>query len=225
MGEHTLSSDKTLTSYRVIAKLGAEALDSEWDEEKDSEDSKEGKDGKEDEDSEGVEEGKERTKGSNTEGVDVNSESQQPGVSHAVSEVNGEDAVGRHKKHVLGAHIWKLMLDICAFSQAQDAKQIEPQFNDSGKPMYIVDGVLVPHLNRPFKLEWEAWGTKLVKLARDLKCMDMTEQDILLSASIKEIQQAVRTRVWLMMKAENHKKALHSSGLDVVSFEAVVDPY
>ncbi|KDN33377.1 hypothetical protein RSAG8_13531, partial [Rhizoctonia solani AG-8 WAC10335] len=268
-GEHVLSSDKARpssresstmrytarteapqpkpsasTPHRVIPKLGVAALDPEGNEgkAKDSEDSEEDKDGENKDNKEDKDDKEDEDNEDNEDNV--------VGVSHAVSKVKSKGLVHKHKKHVLGAHIRKLMLDICAFDQAQDAKQIVSQFDGWGKLTHIVDSVLVLHLNRPFKIEWEAWGTKLVKLAKDPKRMEATEQAVLLSATTKEIQEAIRTGVWSTMvrtwknhkngdgeawlqgrrdlsqqlgyrikKAKNHLKVLHSSGLDVRSFE------
>ncbi|EUC59890.1 hypothetical protein RSOL_332300, partial [Rhizoctonia solani AG-3 Rhs1AP] len=165
--------------------MGPSSSDS--DEDSDENEQDEDEEGKEDEEDEEDQMGKV----GKADEADNADEAGEAGEAGRGNEEDEEQVEASYRKHILMTHIQKVMLDLCAIDKAQDAKEIEPQFDNLQKPMHIVDGVLVPHLNNSFQVEWKAWGEKLVKLSRDTGCMPLNEQEILLSASVKEIREAL----------------------------------
>ncbi|QRW20898.1 hypothetical protein RhiXN_05887 [Rhizoctonia solani] len=105
----------------------------------------------------------------------------------------------RHQQMVISSHALKSMLDLCALNQANDAGELVAKFDDAGKAVWFVNGILVPHFDRGFDKEWEKWGTSAIDVIRDQSRWDPSDVEYLESVTDAEWRVVVKNGVYATM--------------------------
>ncbi|QRW24942.1 hypothetical protein RhiXN_06891 [Rhizoctonia solani] len=96
-------------------------------------------------------------------------------------------------------HALKSMLDLCALNQANDAGELVAKFDDAGKAVWFVNGILVPHFDRGFDKEWEKWGTSAIDVIRDQSRWDPSDVKYLESVTNAKWRVVVKNGVYATM--------------------------
>ncbi|KAF8699494.1 hypothetical protein RHS03_07179, partial [Rhizoctonia solani] len=105
----------------------------------------------------------------------------------------------RHRQMVISSHALKSMLDLCALNRANDAGELIAKFDDAGKAVWFVNGILVPHFDRGFDKEWEKWGTSAIDVIRDQSRWDPSDIKYLESVTDAEWRVVVKNGVYATM--------------------------
>ncbi|EUC60380.1 hypothetical protein RSOL_338650, partial [Rhizoctonia solani AG-3 Rhs1AP] len=158
----------------------------------------EGSDEDEDEGSDEDEDGNEDEDDGST-GSDEDEDAGPLTKSGVQANVQKGDMIQAHYQKARRAHALKIMLDMCALNHAQEAGKLEFPCDASGNPLHFVNNILVPHLNREFKKEWDIWGDRFVKLFKDSSRMP-SDCDPIMTATNTNIRDAVRVGVWGTMR-------------------------
>ncbi|KAG8696829.1 hypothetical protein FRC08_006910 [Ceratobasidium sp. 394] len=109
--------------------------------------------------------------------------------------------IGGYQKTLVRAHALKCLAGLCNIKLAQHAATLVPLYNDAGQPEYFNEkGHLIPHFDRPFRENFEAWGEEFYKRVTDPSRMHQPDRTRLLSVPRHCFRDALSTGGFASMK-------------------------
>ncbi|KAF8695820.1 hypothetical protein RHS03_07887, partial [Rhizoctonia solani] len=100
---------------------------------------------------------------------------------------------------VISSHALKSMLNLCTLNQANDASKLVAKFNNAGKAVWFVNGILVPHFDCGFDKEWEKWGMSAIDVIRNQSHWDPSNIEYLESVTNAQWRVVVKNGVYATM--------------------------